>query len=291
MKEHHFYNQRFSVLPQYPLAVLEFLKTELQLGKRYVVMDVHTNNAQLSKLLQKHVHLVCSLTPDAAYHNYLKDKFSNSPNFLSLNSSPEFIPIEDDSMDCICIDDSIQQYNLPQIKQEFERILRLNSYVLYINHQLDGRTGSFTDAYQQFLTTIQNPEASSPLKEENWNAFYNNNYQQKNFPNQQRLNWEELLLFVQDKLGKTALEPTQIKILKGLFDQYQHDDTISLEYKTKLYFGLFNYYVPEISLRKSIFFHALRPFAFGFYVLVKSNIYFWRALYKIKDKLFRNSST
>jgi hypothetical protein len=72
-----------------------------------------------------------------------------------------------------------------------------------------------------------------------------------------------------------------MKALRILFDQYAVDDVVVLDYQTELYYGLFNKNVPAISLRKNIFFTLLRPFAFGFYVLVKLNIYFWKMLEKL----------
>jgi len=72
-----------------------------------------------------------------------------------------------------------------------------------------------------------------------------------------------------------------LKALHILFDQYAIEGELMLDYQTELYFGLFNKNVPAISLRKNIFFTLLRPFAFGFYVLVKVNVYFWKMLERL----------
>jgi len=295
MNEVNFYENIFELSPQYPLTVLEFLKTELQLGKKYVVMDVHTQNGQLSKLLHKHVHLVCSLSSDPQYHVYLKDKLKGAPNFLSLNAVPILTNVEEDSIDCLCIDETFSQYDVLRMGIEFERILRLNSYVLLLQNKLLDIPKTFTSAYLAFINKKHKDDellASLP-KKERLDVFYKNGFVQQKFKNQQWLNWSMLEQYYQTALEKENQSPSSNALveLKELFEAFQKDGQVHLEYQTYLYYGLFNHSVPEISLRKSIFFNILRPVAFAFYILVKANIYFWKALYKIKEKLFPRSSS
>ena len=102
------------------------------------------------------------------------------------------------------------------------------------------------------------------------------------------MNWEGLQAYYLASEGALAPEHPQfkwaMKALRILFEQYQIDGEIVMDYQTHVYYGLFNQYVPAISLRKNIFFTLLRPFAFAFYVMVKMNIYFWKSLYKLKPK-------
>lgn len=294
MNEATFYDNVFELSPQYPLTVLEFLKNELQLGKKYVVMDVHTQNGQLSRLLHKHVHLVCSVSSDPQYHVYLKEKLKNTPNFLSLNAVPILTNIDEDSIDCLCIDETFAQYDVLSMGIEFERILRLNSYVLLLQNKLLDIPKSFTNAYLTFVQKYHKVEdlfASLP-DQSRLESFYSNGFAEQQFKNQQWLNWTMLEQYYLTALEKAGLSVSQdaLTALKALFHQFEQDGQVHLEYQTYLYYGLFNHSVPEISLRKSIFFNVLRPFAFAFYILVKANIYFWRALYKIKDKLFPKHS-
>ena len=293
MNEQTFYNNLFELSLKYPPAILKFLKSELQLGKKYIVIDAHTQNGQISKLLSNHVHLVCSLTSDPSYHNYLKTSLKKVPNFLSLNATPELINIEEDSIDCICIDETFSKFDSLRMGIEFERILRLNSYVLILLNQLHVSEESFTRSFQQLLeqhdqkTAISTSEIKPKLIE-----FFSNGYQQQTFKYRQRFSWQKLEQFFLTVLESKNLKIKQDSItdLKVFFDKHQINEQVYIEYNTILYYGLFNHSTPEISLRKSFFFQALRPFAFGFYVLVKGNIYFWRALYKLKGKIFGNKN-
>ena len=290
-----FYENIFELSPQYPLTVLEFLKTELQLGKKYVVMDIHTQNGQLSKLLHKHVHLVCSVSSDPQSQVYLKENLTDTTNFLSLNAVPILTSVEEDSIDCLCIDETFSQYDVLRMGIEFERILRLNSYVLLLQNKLLDIPKTFTSAYLAFINkNHKDDELSANLpKKERLEEFYSNGFTEQKFKNQQWLTWSMLEQYYQTTLEKENLSVTANALmeLKALFEEFEKDGQIHLEYQTYLYYGLFNHSVPEVSLRKSIFFNVLRPVAFAFYILVKANIYFWKGLYKIKNKLFSKSST
>ncbi|MCH2021804.1 MAG: hypothetical protein MK207_04930 [Saprospiraceae bacterium] len=294
MNEQRFYNNLFELSLKYPSAVLKFLKSELQLGKKYIVIDAHTHNGQITHLLKDHVHLVCSLTSDPGYHNYLKKNFKKVPNFLSLNATPELINIEDDSIDCICIDETFSKFDSLRMGIEFERILRLNSYVLLLLNQLHASEESFTKFFEQILVqhNLKTQTSHSEIKPK-LIEFFINGYQQQTFKYRQSFNWQKLEEFFLTILESKNLKPNlnSIKDLKFYFDKHEVGGQIHIEYNTILYYGLFNHSTPEISLRKSFFFQVLRPFAFGFYVLVKGNIYFWRALYKIKDKIFRKKKS
>ena len=223
----------------------------------------------------------------------LKDKFKETSNFLSLNAIPILTNVEEDSIDCLCIDETFSQYDVLRMGIEFERILRLNSYVLLLQNKLLDIPKTFTNAYLAFIRKHHNEgELLVDLpKQERLESFYNNGFTQQKFKNQQWLNWSMLEQYYQTALEKESLStrPSILTELKELFEQFEQEGEVHLEYETYLYYGLFNHSVPEISLRKSIFFNVLRPVAFAFYILVKANIYFWKGLYKIKNKLFQGS--
>lgn len=278
--------------PSYPLSVLEFLKSELKLGKKYVVTEVTKDLGKMGQLLLKHVHLVCTLHSQTANYQFIKKQYGQHANFLAMHSSPENTDLDEDAVDCLLIDQSLLQFNTLRVAKEFERILRLNSYVVVLYNNLVVQEASFAQAYltffEQFSTTQQAPYTKTigtPVLDE----LYNDNYEERVFHNQQRLNWEGLKAYYLSSTGALREQHKQyaiaLKALKILYRQHQIDGEIVLDYDTYLIFGLFNKSVPAISLRKSIFFQLLRPFAFGFYVLVKLNIYFWRGLFSIKEKL------
>lgn len=261
----------------YPNEVLDFLKSELQLGKHYLLMSVYSEKNNLRSLLQDQIHLLCAI------HTDTKDKTSiNEPDYLQFSASPYQIPIEDDAIDCICIDDALVEFNPIRLAKELERTLRLNSYVLFFQKRIKKKKKGFSADYRRWLKAAQcTSNVLSPLAQKSLLVdFFAKGIYTKEIDYAIYLNWEELQSYTQKLLPKQELSK-----LKQIFGSHQKDGRIRLEYHLPIYYGLFNKSVPEISLRKNIFFNILRPFAFAFYVLVKSNIYFWKYLYVLKKKL------
>ncbi len=268
----------------YPNKVLDFLKSELHLGKRYVVLDIHRQGNGLLPLLYQPIHLLCSLTPDATLHYFLQKKYAKHDNFLSLHGQPDNIPIEDDSLDCICIDDLLLQFDPLRIAKEFERTLRLNSYVLFFQKRIKKQEGTFGIAFFKWLENQGSKDKIiAPLVVKSLVVdFFESGLYTQEFEQYQYLDWSELIAY-----AATFVADFDSSALKQLFDKHQQESRIKIAYQLHLTYGLFNKSVPEISLRKSIFFNLLRPFALGFYILVKANIYLWKSLYKIKEKIFQ----
>ncbi len=270
------------IWPVYPTVVADFLKEELKIGKRYAVLDIHTRSSELTPLLLHKVHLMCSVTPEAEYHQILKQSYATEDNFLSLNATPDLLPIEDDAMHCVAIDDVLMQFDPIRVAKEFERILRLNSYVLFFQKRLRKQQNTFSKVYHQYLqdqkieTKLTSPLAVKPMVVD----FFGAGLYTKDFEGQQYLNWQELLQYT-DTLAKQHGLYYDVAALQSLFNEFEEEHRVKLAYNIHLSYGLFNKSVPDISLKKSIFFNVLRPFAFGFYLLIKANIYFWKYMKRL----------
>ena len=266
------------IWPIFPTEILDFLKGELQIGKRYAVLEIHQRASELTPLLLNKVHLMCAVTPDATYHHILKKYYGGEDHFLSINATPDLIPIEEDAMHCIAIDDVLMQFDPIRVAKEFERILRLNSYVLFFQTRLQNKEKGFSQAFREWLQAqkitnrLTAPLAVKPMVVD----FFHSGLYTKDFEGQQYLNWEELQQYTY-----TLAETYDIESLQVLFEAYQQENRVRLAYDIHLSYGLFNKSVPEISLKKSIFFNVLRPFAFLFYLMIKSNIYFWKYIRRL----------
>jgi hypothetical protein len=245
----------------------------------------------LCKLWLKHLHLLCVVEEDIEYLNFIKESVGESPVLWTEHSSLSSISLDDDSLDAALLMganflDIIQD----ELKtKELERTLRLNSFVMGIFNRLEAseeRTFSwaFAQFFRQYSDGIEHEYLNGP-SEDQLKTFYKSGYEMRAFANQVRLNWDGLQgYYLASKHRPADNDPKfkwALKALNILFEQYAIEGEVLLDYQTELYFGLFNKNVPAISLRKNIFFTLLRPFAFGFYVLVKLNIYFWKMLERL----------
>jgi hypothetical protein len=274
--------------PHPPIQVIEFLKYELQVGKKYVVLLNGESAEHLGRLWIKHVHLLCISEEDKAYLKFIKDSLGDNEDLWIEAASLSSIPLDDDSLDAAMLLGKEFLFALADENKikEIERCLRLNSYVMGIFHRFDAseeRTFSwaFAQFFKQYSNGIEHEYLIGP-EEQALSKFYKTGFEMRSFANQVRLDWDGLQgYFLSSQNIPNGDDPTfkwAMKALRILFEQYAVDGLVILDYQTELYYGLFNKNVPAISLRKNIFFTLLRPFAFGFYVLVKLNIYFWKML-------------
>jgi hypothetical protein len=271
-------------MPQ-PLAdpiepFLRFLSQELKLGRKHLVLLLGQSLLPWSSALSQQVHTLCVQPQQPLSLPIL-------PNVLQLPSQGK-IALDEDTMDCALLLHH-EHWSEPQLLQELRRVLRLNSYVFIAQtawaEQFSPFTAAFVQWFSQFSQGALLPQAPSlqQLQE-----FFPNQYETKHFQHRWQGDWDSLWAWYQGLAQAIRPDDPRYELAKKslhlLFTQHQTDGKIELTWMFWVHYGLFNKYIPAISLRKSIFFHALRPFAFLFYVLVKFNIYFWQLVYKLRAR-------
>lgn len=257
------------------------------MSQKYVAMVSGEGSEHLARIWLRHVYLLCLIEPDADYFDFIKSHVDKDEQLWMAASPLAQIPVDDDSIDCVVLlgsQDSTHD-GLHSIRAEFRRVLRLNSYVVQILHEINNSTErTFGWAFCQFFNQYSEGghEYEKLPTDSDLQLFFTDGFEHTIFANQVRLGWDGLQgYYLSSKNALTPDDPRYkwaLKALRILFDQYQVEGEVSIDYHTHVYYGLINKYVPAISLRKSLFFNLLRPFAFGFYVLVKLNMYFWRSL-------------
>lgn len=284
MAAHPDFEQRAAYYPQrpsYPLSVLYFLREELKLNRQHIVADIGAGAGGSAKPLLRHVHSLCAVEPNAAMRQRAESWLGKEENWLITDGTAEASKLDDDSIDLALIAHSFPFIEQQAAHRELERILKLNSYVVVLHDRLEIQYGGFTEAFAQFLEQFGGNMPSPSLEE--LEAFYPKDYQTARFRQQLRLSWAELEghyhSLPQALLPNQPRHSLAIRALKILFQEHSQHEHVVLEYETQLHFGLYNQYVPAISLRKSLFFQLLRPFAFLFYLLIKVNMLFWKMLF------------
>jgi len=265
--------------PQLPLLGVEYLHRSLKIGSKYLLLHVGASSNRLARLFSKLVYAVFVL-PDTPETQTLLEAEQQVLANSKIELVPTFERLGADVLDFALVEYVfLQRTPLEGVREQLKKVLRLNSYVVVLSHRLLVNS-AFADAYTQMLANQQLKDAYFDNKNEQetqLTAFFEQGFQSEVFPNQTRFSLEQFLAYIQNSQPPEKF-PVLQRGAKILYQQFQQHGYLVLDYETRLDIGLFNKNVPAISLRKSIFFHLLRPFAFGFYLLVKLNVYFWRAL-------------
>ena len=260
------------------------------LGKKYVVAMIGCPADRMTRWLAAHVNLLCFLSDDAEQRQFLAQLTPAPANLSLLAGNLIDTGLESDSLDFAVVGQAwLHTEERENVRRELSRVLRLNSYVSVVLHRVQTTGNAFADAYAQLLAQYQTQDDYAHLpSDEQLAAFFSNHYAVNVFANQLRLRLDTWLQYLQSAQLFQRIAPEKrplfLRAARLLFLQQTQgnpDGELILDCSTQVYTGLFNRYVPAISLRKSVFFSLLRPFAFAFYVLVKLNVYFWRALYRI----------
>jgi hypothetical protein len=297
----NFYQGQYSAHPHCPIAVWDFWVEELMLNHKYIVVMLDTPADKMTRWLARQVHLLCIVGEDAAQQNFIEahiiaqaeEQKGNMRNISLLQGNSHQTNISNDSIDFAVVGQNwLRQPNREAIRLELQRILRLNSYVSLVLHKIKLTGNAFADAYAQLLHQYNLSDDYQHLpNEDELKDFFANHYALNAFSNQLRFNADTWRIYIEHSHYFQAMPPERrslfLRAAKLLFMQQAQGGELLLDCDTHVYTSIFNKYTPAISLRKSIFFQLLRPFAFCFYVLVKMNVYFWRMIYKLRYLLPR----
>lgn len=290
-----FFEGRYQTHPQCPIAVRDLWLEQDMFTSKYIiaVMDCHAD--KIIPWLAEQVHLLCCVEDDnfkidSLKHTILEyNKHNNySLNNISYLKRNSFLhTIDSDVMDFIVLGQKwLHEENKHILQKDLQNILRLNSYVSLCLHEIKLMDSNFGIAYAQLLKQYQlQDDYQITASNTELADFFNNQYAVNSFANQLRFTPDSWELYIKSSYYYWQISDSRrslfLRAAKLLFAQYYNGEAVSLEFETHIYIGIFNKYTPAISLRKSIFFHVLRPFALGFYVLLKLNVYFWKMLYKL----------
>ena len=291
-----FFEGKYLAHPQCPIGVRDLWLEEAMFTSKYVVavMDCHAD--KMIPWLAEQVHLLCFVedNPDKidlfkhSLVEYYQQEGYKLKNISFLHANSLATQIDSDVIDFVVLGQNwMQQKDKKSLQKELQNILRLNSYVTLCLHHIKLDSTPFAQAYAQLLKQYQVEDDYQHLpNSQTLNEFFNHQYAVNAFANQLRFSAETWELYIKSSYYYQALSDSRrslfLRACKILFAQYcTSAEGLYIDFETNVYIGIFNKYTPAISLRKNIFFHLLRPFAFLFYILLKSNVYFWKIIYRL----------
>jgi ubiquinone/menaquinone biosynthesis C-methylase UbiE len=230
--------------PGYPQEVIKLFKSECWLNKDSIVADVGSGTGKLAELFLKNSNRVFCVEPNAAMRAAAEKLLKDYPGFTSTNGSAEKTTLERNSVDLITAGQAFHWFDGHKAREEFERILKPGGFVALIWN--DRRLGStpFLRQYEQLLLKygtdyekVRSENATQSIPE----FFAPASFQSRSFDNVQKFDFESLkgrLLSTSytPQPGNPSFEP-MIARLREVFDANQRNDSVTVEYDTKIYYG------------------------------------------------------
>jgi SAM-dependent methyltransferase len=229
--------------PSYPSALLELLRAECSLRPGHVIADIGSGTGFLSELFLKNGNRVYGIEPNEAMRRAGEEYLASYDGFSSIEGSAEATTLNDGSVDFVTAGQSFHWFEPDSARREFVRILKSGGWMVIAWNDRRMDEAPFTRAYENLLERfgIDYKQVKDSYPEAERIRYFLSTFSQRDLPNFQILDWDSL----RGRLRSSSFTPTEghanyapmIDELRKLFDAYQQDGQVRMDYFTRIYFG------------------------------------------------------
>lgn len=231
--------------PGYPQPLFDFLQTVLNLTPSTVIADIGSGTGKSTEPFLKLGNPVFAVEPNQEMRQAAEQLLEHFPNFKSINGSAEATTLPAQSIDFIVAGTAFHWFEPKATRQEFQRILKPDAWVLLIWNVRDIERSTLMSAYDDFL--LQYSIDYSQVKDvygssAGFDTFFGvGNWQQTSFSNFQIFDFDSLIgRYLSSSFALTENHPNFAAAkaaLRVIFDQHQEDGKVTFLYNTVLYYG------------------------------------------------------
>jgi SAM-dependent methyltransferase len=229
--------------PGYPSALLDLLRSECALRPGHVIADIGSGTGFLSELFLKNGNRVYGVEPNQAMRQAGEEYLASYDGFSSIEGSAEATTLDDASVDFVTAGQSFHWFEPDSARREFARILKPGGWMVIAWNDRRMEEASFTRAYENILERfgIDYKNVKDSYPEADRIQSFLSAFSQRDLPNHQILDWDSL----RGRLRSSSFSPTEdhpnyapmMEELRKLFDAYQQEGQVRMDYFTRIYFG------------------------------------------------------
>lgn len=230
--------------PHYPEAIISFLQREYHLSAGKLIADIGAGTGISSELFLDAGYPVIGVEPNKEMREASAHLLKQYKTFRTIDGSAEQTNLDSDSVHAIVCGQAFHWFDAGKAKAEFKRILKKNGLVILIWNERKVNS-AFEQEYDQLIEKHARDYVKVGHRNidlENIQAFYApNSCQFQTFGNSQIFDFNGL----EGRLVSSSYMPPRndagyvpmITDLKQLFDRYQTNNSITIQYETKVYVG------------------------------------------------------
>jgi len=229
--------------PSYPTALLDLLRTECSLRPGHVIADIGSGTGFLSELFLKNGNRVYGIEPNEAMRRAGEEYLASYDGFSSIEGSAEASTLDDSSIDFVTAGQSFHWFEPDSARREFVRILKSGGWMVIAWNDRRMDEAPFTRAYENLLERfgIDYKQVKDSYPEADRITYFLSTFSQRDLPNFQIFDWDSL----RGRLRSSSFTPTEghanyapmMDELRKLFDAWQQDGQVRMDYFTRIYFG------------------------------------------------------
>lgn len=233
--------------PDYPAEVVAFLKEEGLLRNNSVIADIGSGTGISSELFLKEGNIVYGIEPNKEMREAAERLLKDYKNFKSIAAVSEDTKLEEHSIDLIIAGQAFHWFNKEKSKKEFQRILKKNGAVVLMWNDRRIDSTPFLQAYEDFIKMFATDYLEvnhKNIDEKIFSSFFSGDYIMESFLNYQYFDLQGL----KGRILSSSYMPAEghkdfdfmMSVLKKIFNRFQEEGKVTIEYDTKIYYGSLN---------------------------------------------------
>jgi len=230
--------------PGYPPQVLETLRTECGLTPQSTVADIAYGTGIFTRVLLDNGNRVYGVEPNREMREAAERLLANYPNFTSIAGTAEATTLSDRAIDIATAAQAAHWFDLPNARKEFVRLLKPKGWAVLLWNERSTDTTPFLRSYEDLLLAYGTDyeQVRHEHTTDNITDFFTPApFQSRVFDMRQEFTYPEL----EGRLLSSSYAPmpghpnygSMLERLQGMFDTYNKDGRVTMEYVTRVYFG------------------------------------------------------
>jgi SAM-dependent methyltransferase len=231
--------------PGYPGKIVEILCLDCGLVSGNVVADIGSGTGLLAEIFLKNGNRVFGIEPNLEMRAAGEEYLSRYPQFVSVEGSAEATTLAEKSVDIITAGQAFHWFEPHGTRREFARILKPNGWCAAIWNLRRVAGSEFGREYETLLarycTDYARVKEAYPETQDMEKFFGPGNFRAREVPNRQEFDFEGL----RGRLRSSSYAPREdnanfvpmMKELRIMFERYQRDGRVRMEYSTRIFVG------------------------------------------------------
>lgn len=231
--------------PNYPRALVTLLEDECGLTRESSVADVGSGTGILSELFLSAGVRVYGVEPNREMREAGEQLLAAYENFVSVDGRAEETTLDDNSVDFVTAGQAFHWFEPAAARREFRRILKDDGWAVLVWNDRRTEGTPLLAEYERLLLeygTDYKEVRSKWAEGESIRALFGaGEVRTKTFDNEQVLDFDGL----KGRLMSASYAPVQghpnheplMRELSALFERYQRDGRVVVEYDTKVFYG------------------------------------------------------
>lgn len=233
--------------PGYPKETIPLLNKRIGLTPNKIIADIGSGTGKSSELFLLNKNIVFGVEPNDAMRNASQTQFKSLQYFRSIRGTAEETNLPGRSVDIIFAGQAFHWFDLKKAKQEFRRILKPQGWVVLVWNERNDES-PFLKEYENFL--IHNSTDYADVNHKNVDEKLLKSFYSPMTMGIETLSYEQYLDFnglkgrylscsYAYKEDHPLFDSAMIELQK-LYNAFQEDGEVKMDYITKIYFGHVN---------------------------------------------------